>query len=170
MKPVPSSACGSEKSRRADGAVWGKAFNQLDETTQRRLREEEKQTERRLWAEAVEQVESESPRRALFNLFDLLNDGGQHTQGQQMAAQEAKALQEHHEAHAKDKDVDPDSLLGKLMKKGGDVDQNAGEVNPNQNRPETFNEDTEAKKAAMAELLKKGDHLSKEARDGSGSG
>eukprot|EP00435_Cladocopium_sp_Y103_P044111 s784_g12.t1 len=118
--------------------------------------EEEKEMERRLWAEAVEEVEAEP--RELFNLFKLLNsNAGTESEEQQMAEQEAHALQEHHETH---KNVngkpDPDSLLGKLMK--NNVDKGAGKVNPNQNRPEQFDEDTEAKKVAMAELLKKGGH------------
>lgn len=119
--------------------------------------EEEKEMERRLWAEAVEEVEAEP--RELFNLFKLLNsNAGTESEEQQMAEQEAHALQEHHETHKnEDGKPDPDSLLGKLMK--NNVDKRAGKVNPNQDRPdEQFDEDTEAKKVAMSELLKKGGH------------
>lgn len=116
--------------------------------------EEEKEMERRLWAEAVEEVEAEP--RELFNLFKLLNsNAGTESEEQQMAQQEAHALQEHQETHKnEDGKPDPDSLLGKLMK--NNVDKGAGKVNPNQNRPEQFDEDTEAKKSGHGRASQKG--------------
>jgi len=120
---------------------------------QRRL-EEEKELTRRLWAEAVEEVEAAEPRE-LFDLFKLMNNQGTKSKEQQMAEQEAHELQEHQDHKKESKKVDPDSVLGQLMK-NGNVDHNAGKVNPNNDGPDKFDEDTEAKKVAMAELLKKG--------------
>jgi len=149
--------------------IWDEARSQLrarlreieehrERAAERRRLEADRELERRLWAEAVEEVEAEpAERRELFDLFKLLNsNAGTKSKEQQVAEQEAHALQEHHDQKKETEKAkpDPDSLLGKLMK--NNVDKGAGKVNPNQNRPEQFDEDTEAKKVAMAELLKKG--------------
>jgi len=153
--------------------VWDEARSQfrvrmreLEEHRQRaadrREREAEKEVERRLWAEAVAEAEAEygeasAPERGLFDLFDLLhqqdNRGGQAVQ---VDNQEAKALKAHHDQHAEEENTPADPNDPNVKKMMLQVDKLAGKVNPNQGAPATFNADTEAKKAAMAAMLKNG--------------